>query len=124
MSTTTSTQAARTIIAAATSCAAGATVTGNVANLTTAFGGLLTAKITNGGTGPTVAASVYLYTSHDNVNFKLFGQLQANATANAINEFAEVIPPMMYFRADVKDNTIQAVTCEAFLQELSSYSTV
>ena len=100
---------------------AGATTTGTVVNLTTAYGGLLTAKITNGGSGPTVAAALYVYTSADNTNFKLLYSQPASVTAAAVAEFSFEIPAgVMYLRADVKDNTGQAVTCEAFLQELTT----
>lgn len=115
------TKTLRTIIAAATSNAAAATTTGTAFDLTTKYGGLLTLKITNGGTGPTVAASAYVYTSGDNSNFKETQKFTAPVTASAVTEWSLVIPPgVMYLRVDVKDNTAQAVTCEAFLQELTT----
>jgi hypothetical protein len=115
------TKTLRTIITAATSNAASATTTGTAFNLTTAFGALLTAKITNGGTGPTIAASVKVYTSADNANFKLFQTVTGDTTASSVNEWAFDIPAtVMYVRADVTGNTVQAVTCEAFLQELTT----
>lgn len=114
------TKTLRTIIAAATSNAAGATTTGTAIDLTTKYGGMLTAKITNA-TAPTIAATLYVYTSGDNSNFKLLYSQAATITASAIAEFAFEIPAgIMYLRADVKDNTGQAVTCEAFLQELTT----
>lgn len=113
----------RTIIAAATSNAAGATTTGTVVNLTTAYGALLTTKISNSAGAPTLAASAYIYTSGD--NFATAGKLLATALANtnngAVNEFVFEIPAaVMYLRVDVKDNTGVAVTCEAFAQELTT----
>ena len=111
----------RTIIAAATSNTAGSTTTGTAIDLTTKYGGLLTAKITNGGTGPTIAASVNVYTSGDNSNFKLLTTVTATTVVSAVHEWAFDIPPgVMYVRADVTGNTGQAVTCEAFFQELSA----
>jgi hypothetical protein len=116
-----STHTARTIIAAGSNNTSGGTTTGTVVDLTTKYGGLLTVKITNGATGPTVAASAYVYTSHDNSNFKTMTVLQSNLGNNAVSEFAMDIPPaVMYLRVDVKDNTGQTVTCEAFLQELTT----
>lgn len=115
------TKTLRTIIAAATSNAAGATTTGTVVDLTTKYGGLLTVKITNGATGPTVAAVAYIYVSGDNSNFKLLASFTANISNSAVNEFVADIPgSAMYLRVDVKDNTGAAVTCEAFLQELTT----
>jgi hypothetical protein len=111
----------RTIIAAATSNSAAATTTGTAIDLTTKYGGLLTIKITNGATGPTVVASAYVYTSGDNSAFKLLTVLQSQSGNSVVSEFALEIPPgVMYLRVDVKDNTAQAVTCEAFLQELTT----
>ena len=111
----------RTIIAAGTSNSAAGTTTGTAVDLTTRYGGLLTAKITNGGTGPTAGATVKVYTSGDNTSFKLFNQVTADVTASTSYEWAFDIPPgVMYVRADVSGNTGQAVTCEAFLQELTS----
>lgn len=111
----------RTIISAGTTNTASSTTTGTVITLTTAYGGLLTAKITNGATGPTVPASVKIYTSGDNSNFKLFATLTGDSVNNSVNEWAVNIPaPTMYVRADVTGNTAQSVTCEAFLQELTT----
>lgn len=116
-----STHTLRTIIAAATSNSAGGTTTGTAIDITTKYGGLITAKITNGGTGPAVAASVNVYTSGDNTNFKLFATVTHNVTNSAVGEWAFEIPMgVMYVRADVTGNTVQAVTCEAFLQELTT----
>lgn len=111
----------RTIISAGTSNTAGSTTTGTAIDLTTKYGGLCTIKITNGGSGPTVAAQANVYTSGDNSNFKLLASFVASTTAAAVAEWAVDIPPgVMYMRVDVTGNTVQAVTCEAFLQELTS----
>ncbi len=118
-----STHTLRTIIAAATSNSAGGSTTGTALDLTTKYGGLLTAKVTNGGTGPTAAATIYVYTSGDNfaTSGKLFTSFKASLTNSAVSEFCAEIPPgVMYLRVDVSDNTVQAVTCEAFLQELTT----
>jgi hypothetical protein len=114
------TKALSTIIAAATSNAAGGTTTGTAVDLTTKYGALVTIKITNGATGPTVAAQANVYTSGDGTNFKLFYTIAANTTASAVNEWAIDIPAAaMYVRVDVTGNTVQAVTCEAFAQVLT-----
>ena len=116
-----STKTLRTIIAAATSNTSGSTTTGTAIDLTTKYGGYLTVKITNGGTGPTAAAAAYVFTSGDNSNFKLSATLNALTTNSGIYEWGLEIPAsVMYLRVDVKDNTGQTVTCEAFLQELTT----
>jgi hypothetical protein len=111
----------RTIIAAATSNGAGATTTGTVVNLTTAYGGFVTLKLTNGGTAPTVAAQFNVYTSGDNTNFKLFQVFVGDLVNNSVNQWSlDIAAPVMYVRVDCLGNTVQAVTCEAFLQELTT----
>lgn len=111
----------RTIIAAGTSNTAGSTTTGTAVDLTTAYGGVVTIKITNGGTGPTIGASAKVYVSGDNTNYKLFTQVTGDNVNSSVTEFAvEIPPPVMYVRVDITGNTAQAVTCEAFLQELTT----
>lgn len=115
------TKSLSTIIAAATSNAATATTTGTALSLTTAYGALITIKLTNGGTGPTIAPVAYVYTSGDNTNYKLFYKIGGDTTASSVNEYNVEIPPAaMYARVDVKDNTGQAITCEAFAQVLTA----
>ena len=114
------TKSLSTIIASATSNAAAATSTGTPVDLTTKYGAIVTVKITNGATAPTLAANAYIYTSGDNTNYKLMQKLGGDTVINSVNEWTIEIPtPAMYVRVDVKDNTAQAVTCEAFAQVLS-----
>lgn len=114
------THALTTIMAAATSNSASSSTSGTAADLTACYGGLMTIKITNGGTGPTVAASMYVYTSGDNTNFKLFTKVTSDTVASSVNEWPVDIPPgTMYVNTTLKDNTGQAVTGEAFIQKLT-----
>lgn len=116
----TSTKTLKTYLTAGTSNGAGATSTGTALNHTTAYGGLITAKITNGATGPTVAATVNVYVSGDNSNWKLWASALSTLGNAIITEFTFFLPATaMYSRVDVTGNTVQAVTCEAFCQELS-----
>ena len=111
----------KTYITAATSNAGSATTTGTFQTHTTAYGGLITTKVTNGGTGPTVGATVNVYTSGDGTNFKLLASALAGVTSSIAYEFAFILPAgAMYSRVDVTGNTVQAVTCEAFVQELTT----
>jgi hypothetical protein len=108
-----------TIIAAATSNGAGSTTTGTVVDLTTKYGALVTIKITNGATAPTIAAQANIYTSGDNTNFKLFYTVASDLVNSSVNEWAVPIPAQaMYCRVDITGNTGQAVTAEAFAQVL------
>lgn len=115
------TKTLRTIIAAATSNSAAGTTTGTAIDITTKYGGLLTIKITNGATGPTIPASAKVYTSGDNTNFKLMTTLTGDSVNNSVNEWSvKIDAATMYVRVDITGNTGQAVTCEAFLQELTT----
>lgn len=115
------TKSLSTIIAAATSNAAGGTTTGAAVDLTTKYGALITGLIANGGTGPTLQANAYVEVSGDNVNWKQFYVVGGGTTASAITPFSCRIPaPVMYARVRVADNTGQAVTCEAFAQVLAT----
>ena len=130
MSTATATKSARTLIAAATSNAAGATTRGTV-DLRTAFGGLLTVKLTNGGTGPTLQAEARVLVAHNTgstptaagagADWKTIYVVGNETAANTVGEWSIPIDQsVMHCEVEITGNTGQAVTCEAFLSELSS----
>ncbi len=115
------TKTLRTIIAAATSVSAGGSQVGTAVDLTTKDGGLLTIKITNGGTGPGIPASAYVMVSGDNTNWKIARKLTHSVTASAVGQWTVSVPrATMYVRVEVGDHTVNAVTCEAFLHELAN----
>lgn len=133
MTTTTLTKTARTLIAAGTSNAAGATTRGTV-DLRTTQGGLLTIKLTNGGTGPTVQAVANVLVAHNAVatptaasagtDWKTVLSFGGGATNSAITEQSWDVPPgVMHLEVEVTGNTGQAVTCEAFLSEITNAQT-
>lgn len=114
------TKTARTI-QSSTSVSAAATQTSAALDLTTKYGGTLTAKITNGGTGPALPCSLYVEVSNDNSAWKTYSVLTATATNSAVAEFAVQVPAsVMYLRTVFKDHTSQAVTVEAFFHELTT----
>jgi len=130
MTTATATKAARTLIAAATSNAAGATTRGTV-DLRTAFGGLLTVKLTNGGTGPTLQAEARVLVAHNTgstptaagagADWKTIYVVGNGTAASTVGEWSIPIDQsVMHCEVEITGNTGQAVTCEAFLSELSS----
>ncbi len=114
------TKTAQTLQSSASN-SAGGTTTGTGLDLTTKLGGLLTGKITNGGTGPTVTCSLRIDVSVDNSAWKTFRTLAAALGNSVVTEFAVDIPPsVMYVRTVFTGNTAQAVTVEAFLHELTT----
>lgn len=133
MTTTTLTKTPRTLIAAATSNAAGSTTRGT-ADLRTAQGGMLTIKITNGATGPTVPATVNILIAHNagatptaaaaGADWKTIWSFAASTGNNVITEQSITIDPgVMHLEVEVTGNTAQAVTCEAYLSEITSVAT-
>lgn len=119
MSTSTKTRSVS--IAEGTSNTAGSTTTGSVIDLRTAYGALVTIRIANGATGPTVAAQANVYTSSDNTTFYLLQSFVAPVTNSVSTDWALDIPAAaMYVRIDVTGNTAQAVTCAAILQVLTT----
>ena len=136
MSSTTLVKTPRTIIAAGTNNAASASPpTRGTVDLRTAQGGLLTVKITNGATGPTVAATVNILVAHNSgatptaasagADWKTIWSFTATTGNSAVTEQSiDVGPGVMHLEVEVTGNTGQAVTCEAFLSEITSASTV
>ena len=133
MTTTTLTKTPRTLIAAATSNAAGSTTRGT-ADLRTAQGGLLTVKITNGATGPTVPATVNILIAHNagatptaasaGADWKTIWSFVSSNANNAVTEQSITIDPaVMHLEVEVTGNTAQTVTCEAYLSEITSVAT-
>ena len=115
------TKTLRTLIAAGTSNGVGLTKTSTTWDLRTAFGGLLTIKITNGATGPTVPANVTVKTSGDGTNWKTHRTYVSLTGNNVVSEWSTPIPEgAMYVQVAVSGNTGQAVTCEAYGQEVTS----
>jgi hypothetical protein len=132
MTTTTVTTTARTVVASASN-AAGATTRGTL-DLRTKLGGLLTMKITNGGTGPTVQAEGRVLVAHNagstptagsaGTDWKTVWRFGGGTTANAVTEQSwEFGPAVMHLEVEFTGNTGQAVTVEAFVSEVTDAQT-
>ena len=124
------TKTARTLVAS-TANGAGSTTRGRL-DLTTAFGGTLTLKITNGATGPTAQAVANVLIAHNatlpaagsaGVDWKTIFSAGNGTTANAVGEWSLDIPiGVMQLEVEFTGNTAQAVTVEAYFSELTSVS--
>ena len=134
MSVTTVTMAVATLIAAGTTVAAG-TPQRAARDMRTKHGGVLTAKITNGGTGPTIQATVTVYIAHntgttpatggEGADWKTYAVLGGGGTANsAITPMSIRIPPCCHVQVEIGGNTAQSVTGEAFITEYVNLDTV
>lgn len=132
MTTTTLTKTARTILAS-TSNAAGSTQRGTL-SLATAQGGILTMKITNGATGPTIACTGNVLIAHNattptaasaGADWKTLWSFSGLTTNNGIVERSiEIGPGVMQLEAEFTGNTAQAVTVEAFFSEITNAQSV
>lgn len=134
MATTTLTKAVRTIIAAGTSNAAAGTTLGTPVDMRTALGGLLTIKTTNGGTLGAQAV-ISILAAHNTgssptaavagTDWKTIYQVGTGLVSGTVNEWSYRVPDgVMHLNVAVTGNTTNAVTCEAFLSEVSSAASV
>lgn len=124
MATTTATKTGATI-QSSTSNSAGGTTTSSARDVSATFGGVLTARITNGGTGPTLPCECRVQGSHDSGTTWLELGRAAGGVANstAYDLPFEVPAGVMRIRTSFTGNTGQAVTVEAYFQELTSIAT-
>ena len=131
MTTTTLVKTSRTIIANGTTNAVSPAATRGTVDLRNAQGGLLTVKITNGPTGPTVPATVNILIAHNagatptaaaaGSDWKTLWSFAASTGNNVITEQSITIDPaVMHLEVEVTGNTAQAVTCEAAMSEITS----
>lgn len=127
----TATKTPRTIVSTQSNAAAG--TTRGTLDLRTAFGGLLTFKITNGSTGPSVQCTCNILVAHNSgsspsaasagSDWKTLSSFGGGTANNGITEVSVPIDPaVMHLEVEFTGNTGQAVTVEAFLSELTSVS--
>lgn len=101
----------------------GSTTTGSTVSLTTSYGCFMTAKITNGATGPTVACDFVVEVSNDNFSSDTKEIFRATASIgnNDVNYFTFELPAsVMYARSKFTGNTGQTVTVECSGHELTT----
>lgn len=112
----------QSIVASAAS-AAGATTRGTI-DVRERDGGIITLKITNGATGPTVACEAKVMIAHNTgatptagaagADWKTVETFKSSSANNAVTEKAFPFPPaVMHVQVEFSGNTGQAVTVEA-----------
>ena len=111
-----------TTIVASASNAAGATTRGTI-NLSAAYGGIVTMKITNGATGPTAQCEGRVLISHADTlptaasagaNWKTIWRFGGGTTNNGVTEQSFTFgPEVRHLEVEFTGNTGQAVTVEA-----------
>ena len=116
----TATKTKRTMKASA-SVTAAATAALTEIDLSSAFGGTCTVKITNGATGPTTDSTIKIYVGHATTEEKLFAQVTAGQDNNGVYEFVFDIPSsVMFVGGDIIAGATNNITAESFLSELTS----
>lgn len=115
----------KTVVASASNAAAGTTrgrldLTSEAGDI---YGGIITAKITNGGTGPSAPCSINVLISHETTlptagsagaDWKTLASFTATTTSNAVLEqYWTFGPEVRHIEIEFTGNTGQAVTVEA-----------
>ena len=123
------TKTARTIVANQNKAAGGAAIRGTI-DLESAYGGILTLKIVNGGSAPTVACDCIVTIAHNatlpsaaapGVDWKTIVKFNGGVVANATTEqHLHVSEAVMALQVEFSGNTGNDVTVEAFMSELTS----
>ena len=126
----TATKTVTTVVASAAN-TSGSTTRGTV-DLRTALGGIVTFKITNGGTGPTTQATGAVLVAHntgatptagsEGVDWKTaLGPFGGGTVASAVTPFSYTFgPEIMHLEVEFTGNTGQSVTVEAFVSVFAS----
>lgn len=119
---------ARTVVASSSN-TAGSTTRGTI-DLETTYGGLLTMKITNGATAPTVQCEGRVLVAHNatlpaaasaGTDWKTVCTFGGGTTNNGVAEMSYIVDTsVMALEVEFTGNTGQTVTVEAFLSELST----
>lgn len=123
------TKTARTLVASAAN-TAGSTTRGTLDMNAVQGGGILTIKMANGGTGPTLQCVCNILIAHNatlptagsaGADWKTIAVYGGGVTASAITEIGiPVDPAIMCLEVEFTGNTGQSVTVEAYLSELTS----
>lgn len=111
------------VIVASTSRAAGSASTFGTLDVSSAYGGIVTMKITNGATGPTVQCEGRVLISHNDTlpsaasagaDWKTVWRFGGGTTANAVTEQSFTFgPEVRHVEVEFTGNTAQPVTVEA-----------
>ena len=106
---------------ASSSNAAGATKTGTGVDVSDEYGAIVSVKVTNGATGPTIACLAKIQVSNDNSAWFEFWEARSALGNNEVSEWAVAIPAAVQFiRSIFDENTAQAVTVEAIGSSISA----
>lgn len=101
--------------------AAGNTIASSALNLTTAYGAIVLAQVSNGSAAPGAGAVVTVNVSPDGTTWNQWAAGTAGITANTTYSFAWEIPPAaMYVQVVFAGNTTNSVTCAVQAEVLTA----
>lgn len=101
--------------------AAGASRNASEWNLSTAYGGLATVKLTNGATAPTTAPIVKFYVGEATGVKRLLYTASGDTVNNSVNDVVCEIPPSaMFVNITITNGATNGITAEAYGQELTT----
>lgn len=118
-----STKAVTAIWSGTTLTAGAADTTSSAVVLDDGYGASLHIKLTNGATGPTVAAQVLIQVSADNSEWYDFGRALVGLTTNSgVASWGGIEIPIgvEYLRLVAGSNTVQNVTVDADISEVTA----
>lgn len=117
------TKAGSNVVASASSAAGSAAdaVNSGDIDLTGAYEAVISGKVTNGATGPTIGCTVNVYISRDTTNYMLFQTIVTGVTNSAVYPFAFILPDSaLHAKIGFGGNTAQAVTVVADSQTITA----
>jgi len=115
-----STKTSKTLYASA-SLAASTAVNTTEWTMTTCYGGLAAVKLTNGATAPTTAPVVKFYVGEASGTKRLLYQAAGDTTNSSVSDIICEIPPSaMYCNITITNGATNAITVEAYGQELTT----
>lgn len=89
-------------------------------NASTAYGGLLAIRLTNGSSAPTTAPVVKVYVGDATTVKRLFYTQSGDTVNSSVTDIVVRIPnSAMFINADITNGATNAITVEAYGQELT-----
>ena len=114
------TKTSRTLLASQALAAAASVNTAEL-NLSAAYGALATVKLTNGATAPTTPPVVKFYIGESTGTKRLYWQGYGDVVNGSVTDVVCEIPPSsMFLNVTVTNGATNAITVEAYAQELTA----
>lgn len=111
----------RTILAATSITTSGGAISGTASSQTTAYGGQLIVRFTNGASAPTVAPSCTVNVSGDNTTYYTQATVYGDTTASSTNDYViDIGPGIQYVNVTFAQATTNAYTGSAYFEELTT----